>query len=213
MSPMKDITTSLKQLFVVVIFLIRDTEVWPQGKQTTKSDELPSDNSSDFHAPAGRIKWWKRRGRVGSSSAFKQEAPGKVTAGHWWPDTHSEMCASTSRHSRKRSGPYGILDVATRGGARMPPLSISVLKQSCAPCTYGQTFSPHCCCALERWQFWASFLTHNSTKISASYPSAFTNHKRSSFMIKIPTLNLRDHTLINCKWCMKWEILAQCSEN
>lgn len=38
MSPIKDITTSRKQLYVVVVFLIHDTEVRPKRKQTTKSD-------------------------------------------------------------------------------------------------------------------------------------------------------------------------------
>lgn len=45
-------------------------------------------------------------------------------------DTHREICASMSRHGRKCSGPYGIVDIATIQGGSLNAVSIYFCSQT-----------------------------------------------------------------------------------
>lgn len=146
-------TTSLKQLFCCL---------WQKGEQTTKSDALWSDNNLTFCAPAERIKWWKKKRRVKSTHALKHEAWGKVTVGQWCTDTHRAICASASRHSRKCSGPYGMVDIATFQGRSLRAFFFYICSQieSCSLHAWPVQLSPlYYCLPLEKIQFWLNFNT------------------------------------------------------
>lgn len=127
----------------------------------------PRWQQSQFSCTCWKNQMTKRRGRMESHCGLTQEARGEVTAGHCRTDTHSEICASMSRHGRKCSGPYGIVDIATTQGGplKMPFSSIFVSNGVIPPaCASSQTFSLHCCFALERLQFSVSLITSNYQK-------------------------------------------------
>lgn len=165
-SPINNIATSKSNYFCVFFFLMWHRTV-TKGGVNHKMWLTPRWQQSQFSCTCWKNQMTKRRGRMESHCGLTQEARGEVTAGHCRTDTHSEICASMSRHGRKCSGPYGIVDIATTQGGplKMPFSSIFVSNGVIPPaCASSQTFSLHCCFALERLQFSVSLITSNYQK-------------------------------------------------
>lgn len=154
-SPINGIATSLKQLFV--FFSV-----------TQKCDQSGSKPRNlitcKWQRPQLSCTCWKNPW-TRSSDGFQRDARGRVTAGHGRTDTQGEVCASVSRHSRKRSGPHGTADSpTTRGGSLSPRrLFLSWAAPPARMVSQRPSLSLHGCLALERLQF-RVVLSHKTIK-------------------------------------------------
>ena len=143
-----NITTPLKQYFFVCNI------IWPKNlinfKVTTISIFVHLLQESNDGKDVGE---WK------ALMPLNRRPEGRSLWGQWCTDTHREICASTSRHSRKHAGPYGMVDVAT---IQRGPLNafFYLCSQSCSLHAWPvRKFPLHYCFTLGRLQFPVNFIT------------------------------------------------------